>query len=138
MMKVLLTGASGFVGSQILDRLCARKIPVDVLLRSSSPRRLIEHHLSGIEIRLGTIADPTALDRAMEGVTHVIHCAGCTKAVRVEDYYDVNQLGTRNVVTAVNHHAATVERLLHLSSLETVGPVGPERPAKDSDEPQPA
>jgi len=45
-MKVLLTGASGFVGSHILDLLLARNIPTAILLRSTSPQRFIEAQLS--------------------------------------------------------------------------------------------
>ena len=81
-MKVLLTGASGFVGSHILDSLRARGIATAVLLRPTSNRRFIEAHLSRLDLRTGSIGDPESLDAAMRDVTHVMHCAGCTKALR--------------------------------------------------------
>lgn len=136
-MKVLLTGASGFVGSHILDGLRARNIPVAVLLRSASPRRFIERHRPEIETRSGSISDPAELDRAMADITHVMHCAGSTKALHVDDFYAVNQIGTRNVVEAVNRHADRVERLLHISSLAAAGPAGAASPRKEGETARP-
>lgn len=136
-MKVLLTGATGFVGSHILDSLRRRDIPVAVLLRPSSSRRLIEHRLPEIELIAGSISDPASLDRALADVTHVIHCAGLTKAVRAQEFYTANQLGTRNVVEAINRKPDKIQRLLHISSLAATGPAGPESPAKETDPPRP-
>lgn len=132
-MNVLLTGASGFVGSHVLDTLLARNIPTTILLRSTSSRRFIEPRLREVEIRAGSLSDAESLQRALDRVTHVIHCAGCTKALRVADYYHFNQTGTRNLVQAVNERADHVERLVHLSSLSAAGPVLPDRPARESD-----
>ena len=136
-MKVLLTGATGFVGSHVLDSLRVRHIPVTVLLRPSSSRRLIEHRLPEVEVRAGSINDPASLDHALEDVSHVIHCAGLTKAVRSEEFYTTNQLGTRNVVEAINKKSGRIERLIHLSSLAATGPAGPESPAQETTPPRP-
>lgn len=134
-MKVLLTGASGFVGSHVLDRLLERGITTRLLLRSSSSRRFINSHLPLVQVCEGSIGTPDSLSAAMEGVTHVIHCAGLVKALRIRQFYDANQLGTRNVVEAAN--AAGVERLIHVSSLAAAGPGTAERPAREADTPQP-
>ena len=75
-MKVLLTGANGFVGSHILDTLRARGIATAVLLRPTSNPRFIQDHLAGIEVRTGSIDEPGSLAEAMRDVTHVLHCAG--------------------------------------------------------------
>lgn len=136
-MKILLTGASGFVGSHILDSLRARGIPIVVLLRPESSRRFLEHHLPEVEIRTGTISDAGSLERAMPNVTHVIHCAGCTKALRVAEFCAVNQVGTRNVVEAVNRRQGRVQRLILISSLAAAGPALPAAPARESDVPRP-
>jgi nucleoside-diphosphate-sugar epimerase len=136
-MKVLLTGATGFVGSHVLDCLHAREIPVAVLLRTSSSRRLIEHRRSDVELRTGSINDPASLDRALADVTHVIHCAGLTKAVRSAEFYTANQSGTRHIVEAINRKPDQIKRLVHISSLAAAGPAGPESPAKETDPPRP-
>jgi nucleoside-diphosphate-sugar epimerase len=134
-MKVLLTGASGFVGSHVLDTLTARGIPTAVLLRPTSARRFLQ--LAGLEIRTGSITEPESLRKALDGVTHVIHCAGCTRAQPYSEFYEINHLGTRNVVEAVNTQEGRVTRLVHISSLAVTGPATPARPARESDPPTP-
>ena len=73
----------------------------------------------------------------MTGITHVIHCAGATRASRVSGFYDVNQGGTRNVVAAVNGQEGRVQRFVHISSLAAAGPAVRETPAREDDPPHP-
>ena len=132
-MKVLLTGASGFVGSHVLDRLRAQGIPTAVLLRPASNQRFINAHLPQLDVRNGSLSDPQSLGTALLDITHVIHCAGCVKALQVSEFYTVNQIGTRNVVAAVNQQPGRIQRLVHISSLAAGGPAVPGRPAREED-----
>lgn len=134
-MKVLLTGASGFVGSHILDRLLARGISTVIVLRPTSPRRFIESRLPEVEVRTASLSDPRSLEQAMRDITHVVHCAGAVKAVRTDEFYAVNQLGTRAVVEAANK--AGISRFVHVSSLAAAGPRSPDAPAHEFDPPRP-
>jgi nucleoside-diphosphate-sugar epimerase len=136
-LKVLLTGASGFVGSHILDRLRADGVATALLLRPSSDRRWLEPHLPSVEVRPGSISDPASLRAALTSITHVIHCAGCTRARSPAEFDEVNHIGTRNVVEAVNAQAGGVRRLLHVSSLAVTGPATPAQPAREDDAPHP-
>ncbi|MGB8369413.1 MAG: NAD-dependent epimerase/dehydratase family protein [Limisphaerales bacterium] len=136
-MKVLLTGASGFVGSHVLDRLRAQGIPTAVLLRPASNQRFINAHLPQLDVRNGSLSDPQSLGTALLDITHVIHCAGCVKALQVSEFYTVNQIGTRNVVAAVNQQPGRIQRLVHISSLAAGGPAVPGRPAREEDPPHP-
>ncbi len=129
-MKVLLTGANGFVGSHILDRLLERNITATVLLRAAGDRQFIEARLPRVEVQSGSIDDRQSLEAAMRGVTHVIHCAGVVKALSLEEFYRANQTGTRNVVEAINGQEDRIKRLVHISSLAAGGPAPPERPAR--------
>jgi 2-alkyl-3-oxoalkanoate reductase len=135
-LKVLLTGASGFVGSHVLDELLGRQVPTVVLLRDSSSRTFLAKHLPRLEIRLGSISQPKTLPPAVEGVTHVIHCAGCTKASRPSDYFRINHNGTANLVDAVNA-SPQIERFIHVSSLAAIGPATPDAPAHENTPPKP-
>jgi nucleoside-diphosphate-sugar epimerase len=136
-MKVLLTGASGFVGSHVLDRLLERQIRVAVLLRPSSRRDLIADRLASVDVCLGGIEEDSALDAALDGVTHIIHCAGATKALDREGFFAVNEAGTRRVVEAMNRRGGQIQRLVHISSLAAAGPATADRPRAETDAPAP-
>lgn len=136
-MKVLLTGASGFLGSHILDQLRSRRVATAVLLRPTSDRRFIGRHLPELEIRTGSIDDRDSLQKAVEGVTHVIHCAGCIKAAVNSEFFRINQGGTSNLVSAVNAASGTVKQFLHVSSLAAAGPAPAAKPARETDPPRP-
>jgi nucleoside-diphosphate-sugar epimerase len=158
-LKVLLTGASGFVGSHILDALSARGIATVLLLRSTSDRQFISGALSDsppgpassptnlnqpqpgasgrVQIRTGSIGEVESLNSALEDVTHVVHCAGCIKASRNPQFYEINQVGTRNVVSAANSRGGQIQRVVHISSLAVNGPATPHRPAREEDPPHP-
>lgn len=136
-MKVLLTGASGLVGSHVLDHLVQAGVPVRLLLRASSPRQWIAPHLGKVEVQEGALDAPETLKPALEGVSHVIHCAGATKALDREGYFRVNHAGTLNLVAAINRQAGRLERLVHISSLAVTGPATAARPARETDPPRP-
>ena len=125
------------MGSHILDSLRRHGIDTVLLLRSNSPTAFLEPHLKHVEVRRGSVTDSTSLMKAAAGVTHVIHCAGRTKAVRSSDFYEVNEAGTRNVVQAVNAQDPPIQRLLHISSLAVSGPATPDKPATEQALPNP-
>jgi dihydroflavonol-4-reductase len=136
-MKVLLTGANGFVGSHVLDRLRTQGISTVLLLRQGAKERFIKEHLPQVEVRLGSLSDQASLDKAMRDVTHVIHAAGSIRAFRAKDFYDVNQLGTRALVNAINQQQGRVQRLVHISSMAAGGPATSDHPASEDDPPRP-
>ena len=136
-MKVLLTGATGFVGSHMVDSLLARDIAIAVLLRPTSDRRFIEHQLPQLDVRIGSISEPASLGSALQDITHVIHCAGCTKALHVAEFHEINHAGTRHLVAAINRHRGLIQRLVHISSQAAGGPAWPEQPAGEADTPHP-
>ncbi len=136
-MRVLLTGANGFVGSHILDVLLARGLPVSILIRKASDTRFIEHSLADVEVHYGSLSDERSLRDAMRSADCVIHCAGKTKAVRIQEFYEVNHEGTRNVVLAANGLKGTLKHLVHISSRAVSGPANADAPAHEDDPPRP-
>jgi nucleoside-diphosphate-sugar epimerase len=136
-MKVFLTGASGFVGSHVLDGLLAAGHEVSLLLQHTSNTRFISRHLTVVSIHYGSLGDVPVLKAAMSETEAVVHCAGKIKALHSSDFYRVNKAGTRNVVTAANACRESVRHLVHISSLAVSGPGVPSRPAEETDAPRP-
>ncbi len=136
-MKVLLTGANGFVGSHILDHLRRHEMVVKILLRRTSETELIAAHLPEVEVHYGSLENGESLRAAMREATHVIHCAGCTKAIKGTQYYRVNQHGTRQIVEAINHPSSQIKRLVFISSLAASRPALPPDDAREIDSPAP-
>jgi nucleoside-diphosphate-sugar epimerase len=136
-MKVFLTGASGFVGSHVLDSLRASHHEVSILLRPTSNTRFVYRHLSDMTVHYGSLADGQVLKGAMSGSEAVIHCAGIIKALHTSDFYRVNQAGTRDIVMAANACRESVRHLVYISSLAVSGPGVPGCPAEEAGEPRP-
>lgn len=122
---ILLTGATGLVGSFVTKSLLGDGHRVRVLVRPNADRRLltgISEHLDWAE---GDVLDVLSLESALDGVTHVVHGAAVVSFVpRDRDWmYRVNVEGTANVVNACLR--AGVGKLLHVSSVAALG-----RPAR--------
>lgn len=118
---VLVTGASGFVGSAVARALVARGDDVRVLLREGSSRKNIE----GIDCRIliGDMRDVKAVTKAMEGVRHVFHVAADYR-LWARDPTEIvrnNLEGARAVMEAAR--TAGVERIVYTSSVAALKPV---------------
>ena len=118
-MKVLVTGASGFLGSYIAQQFAADGQSVRLLLRQTSSRRF----LSGFvyEEAPGEITNPATLPAAVEGVDAVVHAAGLIKARNEAEFHAVNARGTANLVRATEQ-SVSVKRFVYVSSLAAHGP----------------
>ena len=117
MSRVLVTGATGFLGGRIAEQLLAEGHEVRALVRPSSRR----DHLKGVVPVEGSLQDEASLDRALEGCEAVFHAAavlGFWKGVEREQE-ESNVLGTRRVCAAALR--ARVKRLVHTSSVAAVG-----------------
>lgn len=136
-MRVLLTGANGFVGSHILDELCERGIPTTIILRKTSSTRFIKHRFGEIKVLYGDLFDIDPIESAVKEATHIIHCAGLVRALKKEDFYKVNRDGTLNLVRAANRWGNQIKRFILISSLAAAGPSQPGSRRKETDQPAP-
>ena len=132
---VLVTGGTGFVGSHLVELLIARGYDVVCLVRDLQRLRWLQ----GLKVRLvrGDCQDPASLTAAVKNTAMVFHLAGLTKAFRARDYYEVNHIGTRNLLEACARHNPGLRKFILVSSLAAAGPAVDGRPVQDTDLPRP-
>src|SRR5262249_32710691 len=116
--RVLVTGASGFVGSHAAEALAEGGWAVRCLVRPTSSRGWLDR--AGCEYAIGDVTDRSGLDRACQGCEAVVHAAGITNALHPDTYYRINSEGTLRLWTAAEE--AGVRRVLLVSSLAAAGP----------------
>ena len=133
---ILLTGANGFVGSHIARGLIGKGHTVRALVRPTSDRSLVSD--LPIEWIVGDLDATDVLQRAVGGVSHIIHCAGRVKAPNLEAYRHTNVTGTANLIEAASIHAGGLERFVYISSLAAGGPSEDGRFRREEDPSQPA
>jgi dihydroflavonol-4-reductase len=133
--KVLVTGASGFVGAALTRAALARGYQVRALVRASSPRT----NLSGLELEIceGDLRDPASLECALDGVRYLFHVAADYRlwAADPDVIMQANLEGTRNIMRAALQQR--VERVVYTSSVATLrvhgatAPVAEDAPAAE-------
>src|ERR1044072_666480 len=109
---LLLTGATGLVGSALLRRLTAQREPVRCLVRD--PKRLGAERVR-VQIALGDLADPPSFRNALRGVTTVVHLAAAIRDQPRGSSEELNGIATWRMVQAAE--AAGVTRLVFFSAL---------------------
>jgi nucleoside-diphosphate-sugar epimerase len=135
-VKSFVTGATGFVGSHLVEALLARGDHVTCLVRSQAKAdRLFPTDRP--EFVSGDLSDRAALRRACADADLVFHLAGLTAARYRAEFLAVNEGGTRAVIDAVREAAPGIRRFLYVSSLAAAGPTARGRPLTEEDLPRP-
>jgi len=133
-MKVFITGASGFVGSNLVDRLNQDGIvPFCLMRKTSSAANLSGAKYQAVE---GDLSDPEKLKALMQDTDVIFHVAGAVTALNKEGFYRANVLGTKNLLEA-SRSAKKLKRFVLVSSLAAAGPSSPDQPKSESDIPAP-
>ena len=110
---VLLTGATGFVGSHLLRHLQAAGHQVRCLARPGPKADVLKQ--TGAEVAHGDILEPTTLPAALEGIEQLIHLVGIIIERGRQTFVRVHHEGTRNLVAAARQGG--VKRIVHMSAL---------------------
>ena len=115
-MKALVTGASGFIGGRLVERLVRQGADVRVLVRNpSSAARLARFPIT---FHLGDVTNTADLDKAVQGCDLVFHCAYGTTGSQKRRAW-VNRVGTERTLEAA--HRAGAKRVVYLSTLMVYG-----------------
>jgi 2-alkyl-3-oxoalkanoate reductase len=112
---MLVTGATGLVGSHVAERAAREGVRTRAIVRGSSDRALLDEW--GVETVEGDMTDAASLQRAAEGATIVVHCAAKVGDWGpVEQYRTVNVDGLEHLLNAVEANGV-LKRFVHVSSL---------------------
>lgn len=130
-MRVLITGATGFVGSHLVTALAERGAEIRALVRRTSRTEQLER--LGVQRIEGGLDEPAALARAVDGVEVVFHLAALTSARSEAEYERTNVGGTVRLLEAIAGASERPRRLVYLSSLAAVGPSVDGRPVGRGD-----
>lgn len=148
-MNILITGASGFIGSFLCEEALKRGMDTWAGMREHSSRRWLQQeklHFAFLDMTdAGKLHSQLEACKKKIGKWHVvIHAAGATKCLKRADFFKHNYECTRNLVDALEDLGMFPDQFLYLSSLSVLGPIrediganGTYSPILDTDEPSP-
>ncbi|MEM2930232.1 MAG: NAD(P)-dependent oxidoreductase [Thermoproteota archaeon] len=133
-MKILVTGASGFLGGHLIEEMVSKGYDVIGMVRKSSNTSFLRS--LGVKLRVGDLTIPESIKQATEDIDIVIHLAAYyTFFGKKEMYRKVNVDGTRLLLEASLRN--DVKRFVYCSSTEAIGPVK-NPPAEEDSPPNPS
>ena len=139
-MNILITGASGFIGSFIVSEALRRGMEVWAAVRRTSSRKyLTDPRIHFVELNLDSREEMVGQMASLR-FDYVVHAAGATKCLHADDFFRINTEGTRNLVNALRDTEMPLRRFVYVSSLSVYGPVRETQPygeILETDTPQP-
>jgi nucleoside-diphosphate-sugar epimerase len=136
MRRVLVTGATGFIGSHLAKTLTGMHIDTTGMARN--PEKAATLTTSGVQIIRGDVTEIDSLREAVKGIDTVFHAASVLGPASLDDevYRKINAGGTANLIRACRENGR-IERFVHVSSVGVLGPVGPKETACEGTPPNP-
>src|SRR5262245_5948458 len=117
-MNVLVTGGTGFVGSEVMRELRrAGHTPHALTRNTHSTKALAVGQKNGFRPRQGNILDPASLNSACAGVEGIVHLVGIIGELGDQTFENVHTRGTENIIAAARE--AGIKRFVYMSALGT-------------------
>ena len=129
--KILITGASGFIGSFIVEEALRQGFETWAAVRGSSSRQFLQdERIHFIELNLSS---EEQLREQLKGhdFDYIVHAAGVTKCLNKEDFYRINTEGTKNLVHAILDLKMPLKRFVYISSLSIMGAIHEQQPYQE-------
>jgi UDP-glucose 4-epimerase len=144
-MKILVTGASGFIGSFIVEEGLKQGFEVWAGVRGSSSRKFLpDERVNFVQLDFSSKARLVEQLQAFKAGSgrwdYIVHAAGVTKCLDKKEFFKVNYEGTKNFVDALTEAGMQPRKFIYMSSLSIYGPQHEEMPylpIKESDVPAP-
>ncbi|MDZ7333975.1 MAG: NAD-dependent epimerase/dehydratase family protein [candidate division KSB1 bacterium] len=134
-MRALISGANGFIGSHLVERLLQEGYEVRCLVRKTSNLRWIQG--LPVELAIGDLSDVTSLAPFVKEIDYIFHLSGALRATTESEFFQVNQIGTRNLLEACRMSCPNLKRFVYISTQAAAGPSRSGDPVKEQDEPRP-
>lgn len=132
-MKAFVTGASGFIGSHLVDRLVSMGVEVRALMRTTSSKKYLP---KSVRVIHGDLFDLHALSEGAKEADWIFHLAGIVSSHQKSDFHQINVEGTRNLVQVVRSQGG-IKRFIFVSSLAAGGPSFDRKLRKEVDQDSP-
>jgi len=116
-MKILVTGATGWLGTRLVETLIGNKRQVRCLVLPGIDAGYFRS--LGAEIFVGDLRSPKSLAGSCQGVRTVFHCAGMIHPKKIKDLYAINTEGTKNILSEAI--ASKAEKFIYVSSNSVCG-----------------
>jgi uncharacterized protein YbjT (DUF2867 family) len=116
--RVLVAGATGALGRELVDALAERGHAVYAMARSTHDRRLEPHRRAISEVRVGDVTDPASLPAALDGAEIVVSTVGLTRPTHGVDFEDVDYRGNLALLDAAAAAGARRFVLVSLANLD--------------------
>ncbi|MFA5405600.1 MAG: NAD(P)-dependent oxidoreductase, partial [Ignavibacteria bacterium] len=134
-MKAFITGATGFVGSHLVDELLKKNYEVYCLIRKTSNLRWLKD--KNVHFIEGNLFSNDALSSVIKNMDYIFHVAGVVKSKDKKGFEKGNYLATKNLLELTLKNNPNIKKFIHISSSAVCGPNPDDNPLSEAYEPKP-